>query len=67
MPPLEVTLTTVATFYPTEKFHSYCFLFTVLNSSLIFYSICFQLLLRHSRPSEQLLSSCFLLWPWPMT
>ena len=50
-----------------KKLLSYCYLFTVSNTGLLFYSICFHLSLRHGRPSQQFPSSYFLLWPWTLT
>jgi len=41
--PLKVTSTTLATFYQTKNLHSCCYLFTVLNSGLLFYISCFTL------------------------
>jgi len=37
----------LATFQLTEKLHSICYLFTVLNSRLLFYAICRRLCLSH--------------------
>jgi len=41
--------------------------FPVLSSGLLFCTICLWFLVRHVLPSQQLLRSCFLLEPWPLT
>jgi len=56
-PLLEVTPTTLSTFLANQKTAQLLLLFAVLNSRLLFCTICFQLLLHHGQPSQQLLSS----------
>jgi len=68
-PSLEVAPSGLATFlWPTEKKCTAArYLFTVLNSCLRLHPVCFRLSQRHGQPPQQLLSSCFFLWPWTLT